>query len=137
MWIPLLVLLERQSLSPEEPPEPKAGTARTVPPQSVTEQNRGHPEILNVRCCFAPPFLGCTPKGAYSPRRRSRHLLRTPLLRTPSENPSQNPSFTVKPITGPLLRTLPQNPSPELFPRTLPKDLLRTLLRTLCCRTTP
>ena len=36
-------------------------------------------------------FIGCTPKGAYSTRGRSRHLLETPLLRTPSENPSQNP----------------------------------------------
>ena len=31
------------------------------------------------------------PDGAYSTRGRSRHLLETPLLRTPSENPSQNP----------------------------------------------
>ena len=36
-------------------------------------------------------LVGCTPKGAYSTRGRSRHLLETPLLRTPSENPSQNP----------------------------------------------
>ena len=54
--------------------------------------------------------LGRTPKGAYSPKGRSRHLLETPfsepLLRTlirtlfyckthsgpPSQNPSQNPS---------------------------------------------
>ena len=56
------------------------------------------------------PLLGCTPKGAYSTRGRSRHLLETafsePLLRTllrtlfyckthsrpPSQNPSENPS---------------------------------------------
>ena len=37
------------------------------------------------------PKLGRTPKGAYSPRGRSRHLLENPLLRTPSENSSQNP----------------------------------------------
>ena len=54
--------------------------------------------------------LGCTPKGSYSPRGHSRHLLETsfsePLLRTllgtrsycetkskpPSKNPSENPS---------------------------------------------
>ena len=61
-------------------------------------------------------FLGCTPKGAYSSRGRSRHLLETafsePLLRT-------------------LLRTLfyckthrrppSQNPSENLFPRTPPR----------------
>ena len=60
-------------------------------------------------------FLGRTPKGAYSTRGRSRHLLETPfsepLLRTllralsycksHSRPPSQNPS---------------ENPSPELFP---------------------
>ena len=55
-------------------------------------------------------LIGRTPKGSYSPRRRSRHLLETPfsepllrtLLRTlfhrktcsrpPSQNPSENPS---------------------------------------------
>ena len=36
-------------------------------------------------------LVGRTPKGAYSTRGRSRQLLETPLLRTPSENPSQNP----------------------------------------------
>ena len=35
--------------------------------------------------------MGHTPKGAYSSRGRPRHLLESPLLRTPFENPSQNP----------------------------------------------
>ena len=76
------------------------------------------------------PQLGRTPKGSYSPRGRSRHLLGTPfsepLLRTLSE-----PFSTVKTIERPLfttlLKPLLQNPS---------QNLLRTLLRTLCCRTT-
>ena len=65
---------------------------------------------------FGPTkWIGCTPKGAYSTRGRSRHLLETPfsepLLRTllttlfyrktHSRPPSQNPS---------------KNPSPEPFP---------------------
>ena len=37
------------------------------------------------------PRIGHTPKGAYSTKGRSRHLLETPfsepLLRTPSQNP--------------------------------------------------
>ena len=59
---------------------------------------------------FSGPSIGRTPKGAYSTRGRSRHLLETafsePLLRTllrtlfpckthsrpPSQNPSENPS---------------------------------------------
>ena len=49
------------------------------------------PEIKFPPCFWI--FLGCTPKGAYSTRGRSRHLLETPLLRTPSENPSQNPFY--------------------------------------------
>ena len=57
-----------------------------------------------------PVFLqiGLTPKGSCSPGGRSRHLLDSPpLLRTPSENPSQNPFRCCKTIEkGPLLRTL-------------------------------
>ena len=74
------------------------------------------PEILT-------PWLGRTPKGAYSRRGRSRHLLETPfsepllrtLLRTPfqckthSKPPSQNPS---------------ENPSPEPFPEPSQKPFL-------------
>ena len=71
--------------------------------------------------CF--PNLGRTPKGAYSSRGRSRHLLETafsePLLRT-------------------LLRTLlyckthsrppSQNPSENPFPRTLPRTFSEPFL---------
>ena len=70
------------------------------------------------------PYVGRTPKGAYSTSGRTRHLLETPfsepllrtLLRTlfyckthrrpPSQNPSENP-FPRTLST----RTLPQNPS--------------------------
>ena len=75
--------------------------------------------------------VGRTPKGAYSSRGRSRHLLETtfsePLVRTLPRS-----LLTVKPradrLLRTLLRTLPQNPF---------QNLLRTLLRTLCCRTAP
>ena len=60
--------------------------------------------------------LGCTPKGAYSTRGRSRHLLETPFS---------------EPLLRTLLRTLfyckthirppSQNPSENPFPRTLPR----------------
>ena len=43
-------------------------------------------------CNIGSQKIGRTPKGAYSPRGRSRHLLES-LLRTPSEEPSQNPSL--------------------------------------------
>ena len=69
-------------------------------------------------------LLGRTPKGAYSTRGRSRHLLETPFS---------------EPLLRTLLRTLfycrthrrppSQNPSENPFHR--------TLLRTLCCRTPP
>ena len=78
-------------------------------------------------------FIGRTPKGAYSPRGRSRHLLETPfsephlrtLLRTlfyckthRKGLPSQKPS---------------EHPSPEPFPEPSQDPNLRTLR----CRTTP
>ena len=46
---------------------------------------------VSVFRVFPEMFLGRTPKGAYLPRGRFRHLLETPLLRTPFENPAQNP----------------------------------------------
>ena len=67
-------------------------------------------------------WIGRTPKGAYSSRGRSRHLLETllrTLLRTPfycktrSRPPSQNPS---------------QNPSPEPFPRTFSEPFTHSVL---------
>ena len=94
----------------------------------------GHPRILPEKFPeFCPRslrkksscsiFVGRTPKGAYSTRGRSRHLLETafsePLLKTllrthfycktHSRPPSQNPS---------------ENPSPEPFPRTFSEPLL-------------
>ena len=46
----------------------------------------------NKRVLVRIAQIGCTPKGSYSPRGRSRHHLET-AFRTPSENPSQNPSL--------------------------------------------
>ena len=61
-------------------------------------------------------FLGRTPKGAYSTRGRSRHLLETPfsepLLRTLLKTP-----FYCKTHRRPPSR----NPSENPFPRTLPR----------------
>ena len=76
---------------------------------------------LNETCTSA--LIGRTPKGAYSTRGRSRHILETAF-----SEPFSEPFFTVNPIADPLLRTLPQNPF---------QNLLRTLLRTPCCGTTP
>ena len=64
-----------------------------------------------------PPHLDRTPKGAYSPRERSGHLLETPFSEPLLSTLLRNPFFTVKPIAGPLLRTLL---------RTLPQNLSRT-----------
>ena len=64
----------------------------------------------------ASTLLGCTPKGAHSTRGRSRHLLETPLLRTPSENPSQNPFLISPPSQNPSQNPFPRTPSPEPFP---------------------
>ena len=76
--------------------------------------------------------IGRTPKGAYSTRGRSRHLLETPFS---------------EPLLRTLLRTLffckthrrppSQNPSENPFPRTLPEPSQNPNLRTLCCRTPP
>ena len=83
----------------------------------------------NQRCCLQQPHHSCqrshschlllshignTPKGAYSSRGRSRHLLATPfsepLLRTLLRT-----LFHCKPHSSPLLRTLLRTPSPEPF----------------------
>ena len=68
-------------------------------------------------------FLGRTPKGAYSTRGRSRHLLETPFSEPLLETPFSEPLLRT------LLRTLfyckthrrppSQNPSENPFPRTL------------------
>ena len=72
---------------------------------------------------YSCPILGRTPTGAYSPKGRSRHLLETLLLRTPSENPSQNPFYCKTHIRPPS-----QNPSPEPFPRTFPRTFSEPFL---------
>ena len=71
---------------------------------------------------FGLIFLGRTPKGAYSTRGRSRHLLETPFS---------------EPLLRTLLRTLfyckthrrppSQNPSENPFPRTLPRTFSEPL----------
>ena len=93
-----------------------------------------HPAEARKRVFSVPlrAILGRTPKGAYSPRGRSGHLLEThfsePLLRT-------------------LLRTLSyceihsrpnsQKPSENPFPEPFPEPSQNPNLRTLCCRTPP
>ena len=72
---------------------------------------------------FKPRKIGCTPKGSYSPRGRSRHLLETPFS---------------EPLLRTLLRTLfccktqstppPQNPSENPPPRTLPRTFSEPFL---------
>ena len=74
--------------------------------------------------------MGRTPKGAYSSRGRSRHLLQTafsePLLRT------------LKPIEkGPLLRTLLRTPSPEPFPEPSQNPFLERCLAVRPLRRAP
>ena len=85
---------------------------------------------LSFELVFQISTVGRTPKGAYSSRGRSRHLLETafsePLLRTllrtlsycktHSRPPSQNPS---------------ENPFPRTLPRTLPKTFSEPFLE--CC----
>ena len=44
--------------------------------------------LPHLPCEISEANLGRTPQRSYSPRGRSGHLLETPLLRTPSENPS-------------------------------------------------
>ena len=54
----------------------------------------GHPRNTTLARLKSHTCVGCTPKGAYSSRGRSGHLLETPFSeRTPSENPSENPSL--------------------------------------------
>ena len=67
--------------------------------------------------------IGRTPKGAYSPRGRSRHLLETAFSETPSGNPSQN-RFYCKTHSRPPS----QNPSENPFPRTLPRTFSEPFL---------
>ena len=75
------------------------------------------PKVLVLKLCTScRASLGRTPKGAYSTRGRSRHLLETPFS---------------EPLLRTLLRTLSyckthrrppsQNPSENPFPRTLPR----------------
>ena len=54
--------------------------------------------------------LGRTPKGAYTPRGHSEHLLEHPLLRPPSKNPSQNPFFYCKTHSRPPSQNPSENP---------------------------
>ena len=89
--------------------------------------------VLGHFYCFGVlgSLVGRTRKGAYSPKRRPRHLLETPFSETPfSEKGSP---FSETPFSEPLLRTLlrtlfyckthrrppSQNPSENPFPRTL------------------
>ena len=48
---------------------------------------------------------GQAPKGLYSPTGVAKHLLETPLLRTPSENPFSPLKPTTRHLLGTLLRT--------------------------------
>ena len=79
--------------------------------------------LVTTRLGFLKDFghlLGRTPKGSYSPRGHSRHLLENLLRTTSGKPPLRTLSYTVKAIAGPLLatllRTLTQNPSPEPLP---------------------
>ena len=76
---------------------------------------------------FLKGFIGRTPKGAYSSRERSRHLLETafsePFLRTLSENPSQNP-FYCKTYSRPPSQNPSENPFPRALSRTLSEPFL-------------
>ena len=95
----------------------------------VTLQNGGD-VLVNVQWrpfsrkqSMKNPQLGRTPKGSYSPRGRSRHLLETPFS---------------EPLLRTLLRTLfycknhirhpSQNPSENPFPRTLPRTFSEPFL---------
>ena len=86
-------------------------------PSEVTFKSlSGHFDCFG-RFCQGKTPVGRTPKGSYSTRGRSRHLLENRPLRTPSENPFSEPFFTVvKLIADPLLRTLLRTPFPEPCP---------------------
>ena len=68
--------------------------------------------------------IGCTPKGAYSSRGRSRHLLEAafsePLLRTLLRTLFHCKSHRKRPPS--------QNPSENTFPRTLPRTFSEPFL---------
>ena len=72
--------------------------------------------VLGRRWAQKNTILGRTPKGAYSTRGRSRHLLETPPFSEPLLRTLLRTLSTVKPTSGPLLRTLLRTPSPEPFP---------------------
>ena len=72
-------------------------------------QNENPPNFSN----FRP-----TPKGSYSPNWELQAPSGNPLLRTPSENPSQNPLFTVNSIEKgppPSREPSPRTRNPEPF----------------------
>ena len=54
----LLIMKSRKAPSPEEPPEAKTGTARTVPPPDRTEPNRGLPDV-SVATLQSLASVGC------------------------------------------------------------------------------
>ena len=98
-----------------------------------------YPQLLPLNAGMVQePDLGHTPRGSYTSKGCSKHLLENPILRTPSENTSENPTS----LYNLLQRYLSKKPL-----RTFCKALLRTpsktshepfleacvLLRTLQC----
>ena len=82
-------------------------------PSKFPTKNRGL--VGGALEIFNPAWIGRTPKGAYSTRGRSRHLLETPFWEPLLRNPSQNP-FYCKPHSRPPSQNPSENPSPEPCP---------------------
>ena len=73
-------------------------------------------EHAKWRCDTTHTRVGRTPKGAYSTRGRSRHLLETPFSEPLLRTLLRTPFYCKTHRRPPLLRTLLRTPSPEPFP---------------------
>ena len=95
----------------------QAGAGRNLM-QNETD-NAGIHQFFSCELTVGRASSGCTPKGAYSPRGRFRHLLETPfsepLLRTLPRTLFYCKTHIADPLLRTLLRTLPQNPFPSIF----------------------
>ena len=79
----------------------------------MSQATRWGPQQHVSRRGMACNSLGRTPKGSYC-----RGGILGTFWKPPSQNPSQNPFFTVKPIRRSPSQNPSENPSPEPCPRT-------------------
>ena len=88
---------------------------------------RSLPAQCSQNPSLANHYLGRTPKGSYSPRGRSRHLLETPF----SGNPLLRTLFYCKAHSRPPSQNPAENSCPKSFPKSFPEPFSERCVE--CC----